>query len=220
MFRRPLLQHHARTFGAFALCAAAFFAPSSARADRLSQDESVRLVRGDTVAREQTLERGDKRYVGGVAYTLLDASDRELDALFDDVSAYQRVLPRTKSAQVVGHKDGDVLVELRQGTSLFETTYTIRVRREPRKGTVRFWLDPSRPHGIEDAWGFFRAERTGDGRVLVTFGALVDMGDGLGRALFEERVRHAMLTVPDRLRGYLAEVRAREPRRYSQLDRR
>jgi hypothetical protein len=149
---------------------------------------------------------------------MLDASEQELEALFDDVTSYRRVLPRTKSAQVVGHKDGDMLIELRQGSSLLETTYTIRVRKDGLRHTVRFWLDHSRPHGIEDAWGFFRVEKAGDGRVLLTYGALVDMGDGLGRALFEERVRHAMLSVPQRLRGYLAEVRARTPRRYTQLD--
>lgn len=184
-----------------------------AKADALTVDESAQLSRGDTVIRAQTLERGEHRYVGGVTYTALDATVGELDAIFDDVATWQKILPRTKSAVKVGERDGDILVELRQGSSLFETSYTIRVRKDAASGCVRFWLDPSRPHGIDDAWGFFRVAALADGRALVTFAVLVDMGDGLGRALFEERVRAATFAVPQRLRGYVAQLRARQPQR-------
>jgi hypothetical protein len=39
------------------------------------------------------------------------------------------------------------------------------------------------------------------------------MGDGLGRALFEERIRAATLAVPQRLRDFLALRHARQPNR-------
>lgn len=182
---------------------------TAARADGLEPDESARLARGETVIREHTLERGERRYVGGITYTIVDASAAELSGLLDDVAALRRVLPKTKRAHVVGRAGGDQLIELVQGTTLVEAAYTIRVRRAP--GEVRFWLDPSRPHAIDDAWGFFRYEPfvadSGEQRVLLTYGVLADIGPGIVRELFEERVRAALLSVPQLVRRQVAELR-------------
>jgi len=181
-----------------------------ARADALRPAERVRLARGETVVREQTIEQGDRRYVGGLTYTVLDASAAEVAGVLDDVGALERVLPRTKRARLVGTSGGDRLVELRQGNALMEAEYTIRVRRESNES--RFWLDPSRPHGIDDAWGFFRYEpfvgATGEPRVLLTYGVLVDVGPGIVRELFEERLRAALLSVPQLVRRHVALLRA------------
>jgi hypothetical protein len=196
-----------RGIGAALLALALAVAPA-ARADTLDGGEVAKLARGETVVRAQTIERGEHRWVGGVTYTMLETTPREMEALLDDVASWQRVLPRTKSAVKVGERAGDALIELRQGSSLFETRYTIRVHKDEGARTVRFWLDPSAPHGIDDAWGFFRVEPVGE-RVLFTFGVLLDMGDGIGRALFEERIRAATLAVPQRVREHLATTHQR-----------
>jgi hypothetical protein len=189
------------------------FAPSLAGADQApaADEAAARLERGETVVFDQILENKGHRYVGGVTYTLIDASPTELLGLFEDVSAYKQVLPRTKQARLIGMNDGDLFVELRQGNSMVETSYTIRVHQEADsggRGTVfRFWLDRTKPHGIEDAWGYFRLEPVAEGpsgapRVLLTYGILVDIGPGLVRDLFEERLREMALTVPQRVREY------------------
>ncbi len=185
-------------------------ATMSARADGLTPDERARLGRRETVIREQTIERGDHRWIGGITYTLMDASAAEVAAVIDNVESLSRVLPRTKRARVVGTAPGgDQLVELVQGNALMEAQYTIRVRREPRE--ARFWLEPSLPHGIDDAWGFFRYEPfigpSGEERVLLTYGVLVDVGPGIVRDFFEERVRAALLSVPQLMRRQVAELR-------------
>lgn len=178
----------------------------SANADTLAPSEQARLERGETVIRTQTIDRGDQHYVGGVTYTVLNVSSAEISALLDDVSAYRHVLPTTKRARKVAVDGGDTLVELVQGNALYEATYTIRVRRSARE--LRFWLEPTRPHEIDDAWGFFRIEpfmtANGEERVLLTYGVLVDVGPGIVRELFEERVRAAMLSVPQLVQRHLA----------------
>ncbi len=199
-----------RALAALVAIAVALTAPGAV-AQPLSTDESSRLEAGDTVSREQTYQYGDRRYVGGLTYTVVDATAAELSSIFDDVNAYRRVLPRTKRARLVGVDHGDRLVELAHGNALVGAEYTIRVRRMPGGREVRFWLDPTRPHEIDDAWGFFRVEpfvtSSGATRVLLTYGVLVDVGPGLVRELFEERVRAALLTVPQLVRRYVAEVR-------------
>jgi hypothetical protein len=185
-------------------------APKAAHAEGLSADEVARLQRHETVVREHTLERGEKRWIGGITYTVMDATSAEVMAVLDDVASLRRVLPKTKRATIVGaSRDGDTKLELVQGNAVMEAEYTVIVRRSP--GESRFWLDPSRPHDIDDAWGFFRYEPfsspQGEPRVLLTYGVLVDVGPGVVRQLFEERVRAALLSVPQLVRRSVAESR-------------
>lgn len=201
---------------ALALCVA--FAPP-ARADALAAGEVARLEAGQTVVREQTFDaaaagyESSQRLVGGVSYTLAPGTPDEVLALVHDVSKWKDLLPRTKSATVVGAKGPDSFVEVTQGSGLVTAKYTLRLRRG--RDTVRFWLDPSRPHAIDDAWGFFRVEEAspaadGTPRTLLTFGILVDTGPGLVRSFYEDRLRAAMFRVPQIVRQYaLAAVRRR-----------
>jgi hypothetical protein len=189
-----------------ALGAALAAIPQTARADGLEASERSRLMRGETVARTQELARGARRYVGGVTYTIVDGSPDEVGAVLDDVSAWRRFLPRTRNAERVGAAGDDPLVRVTHGSALVRVAYTLRVHRDGR--VVRFWMDPSRPHDIEDAWGFFRSEALPDGRTLVTYGILIDMGDGILRDMFEPRVRELALEVPDHVRDVLTERQA------------
>jgi hypothetical protein len=175
----------------------------TARGDGLSSAENSRLLRGETVVRFQSLARGAQRYVGGLAYAIVDAPVDDLAPLLDDVNAWKRILPKTRSARRVGEVGGDALVAMTHGTAFVEASYTMRVHREDN--AMRFWMDRRRSHDIEDAWGFLRAEPTADGRTLITYGVLIDIGPGLFRDLFEDSVRRLALSVPDRVRGFVRE---------------
>jgi hypothetical protein len=208
--RSSLTRRAAAWLATAVLATAVAGAPGVARAEtEVVGDESARLERGETVVFDQVVDRAARHYVGGTTYTIIDASQPELETLFADVRAYKQLLPHTKQARLIGMTGNDFFVELRQGNSVVETSYTIRVRREePKPGTVayRFWLDRTKPHGIEDAWGYFRLEplpdASGGPRVLLTYGILVDVGPGLVRDLFEERLRQLALTVPQLVRQY------------------
>lgn len=174
-----------------------------ARADGLSPGETQRLERGETIVRSQTIEHGPRHYVGGVTYTVVDGASQDLGPMLDDVAVWRRIVPKTRSARRVGSTGRDVLVEMTSGTALVQATYTMRVHREGP--LVRFWVEPTRRHDIEDAWGFVRAEPIAEHRTLVTYGVLVNLGPGIVRDLFEARVRDLALSVPDRLRGFVLE---------------
>src|ERR1700690_3903999 len=53
--------------------AALVLAGKPARADGLSVPETERLLRGETIVRTQTLDRGGRHYVGGVSYAMVEA---------------------------------------------------------------------------------------------------------------------------------------------------
>jgi hypothetical protein len=179
-----------------------------ARADGLSADEQARLATGATVVREQTVEDDERRLVGGVTYTVVEATPEELEATFDDVDAYKQLLPKTRYARRVSGPGTDTFIEVSQGNNVVSASYVLEVRKYPRERTVRFWLAPSYPHAIDDAWGFFRAEplppaSDGTPRTLLTYGVLVDVGPGIVRAFYEEKLRAAMLAVPQLVRQYV-----------------
>jgi hypothetical protein len=184
-----------------------------AHADHLNPAESARLGRGETVIREQTWEPSSSaHYVGGLTYTIVDASAPEMYGILEDVQSYRRLLPLTKRVKLVSvEPNGDRLVELVHGNALMEAEYTLRVRQYPARREVRFWLETSRPHEIDDAFGYFRVEsvesRTGTPKVLLTYAILVDVGPGIVRNMFEEKVRARLLSVPQLVRRYVAEVR-------------
>jgi hypothetical protein len=196
---------------AFAVALLAFAAPRAALAQSTSPvtpAETARLAQGDTIERPQELDREGHHYVGGVTYTVVEATPAELESVFYDVSAYKTILPHTLSARLFARLDDDIFVEVRQGNALAQGSYTLRMRKSGDHREVRFWVDRQRPHDIEDAWGFFRVEplapvTPGVPRTLVTYGILLDIGPGLLRALFEPKIRDAMLSVPQRLRAYV-----------------
>lgn len=195
-----------------------------AHAEAQGKEAMARLERGESLVYEQTIERHGHRYVGGVAYAIVPATAGELEALFDDADAFRKILPATKDARRLDTHGDEFFVELRHGNAVLEGGYTLFVRREFAERTVRFWVDRRRPRAIDDAWGFFRYAPLGPStadapdvpagapRALLAYGVLVDVGPGLVRVLFEERVRRALLSVPWRLRRYVATtIRRRAP---------
>ena len=176
---------------------------SPARGDGLSGAETQRLLRGQAVEREQRFNVRDRSYVGGVSYVIVEEPAEDVTRLLSDVEVWKRLLPKTRSARRVGSAGQDVLVELTNGTLFLQATYTMRLHREP--DGVKFWMDRSRHHDVDDAWGFLRVEPMPAGRSLVSYGVLIDVGPGIARDLFEAPVRELALTVPDQLRSLVLE---------------
>jgi hypothetical protein len=178
-----------------------------ARGERgaLTETEAERLAQGETVVRPASFDAGQARWIGGVTYTVFDVHCDRIRAELRDPAAYARLLPRVKSARLVGENDGDRFIEIRH--SMLDAVYTIRMR-EDSPSSFRFWLDRGRPHDLDDAWGFTRlAELTGEGgapRCFVTYAILASLGESQVATLFEGRIRRAMLSLPALLRRRLA----------------
>ena len=177
----------------------------SARApgsDGLSPAEREALLAGETVSRPLTIARGKGRYVGGVSYQLLRVPPAEVLAALGNPDALPALLPRTKSAELVGVDARGARIELTQGTRLVDGTYTIWLRRAG-PGELAFRLDPSRPHGIADVHGFARVRAFGRDHTLLTLAVALDVGPGIVRSLFEDRIQRVILDAPKQIRAEL-----------------
>jgi hypothetical protein len=167
----------------------------------LTPSERSVLLAGQTVTRPMLLENAEGRYVGGVSYQVVPATPLEVLRALGNVKELPGLLPRTRAARFVSAGADGGRVELNQGTSVVNATYTIWIRR--RGGNeLRFWLDPTRPHGIRDVWGYVRATPFAEGKSLVTVAVALDVGPGLVRMLFEDRIQRVIFDTPRQMRDY------------------
>jgi len=177
-------------------------APAGADAP-LSAAERGALSAGQMVSRPMRFDTEQGHYVGGVSYQIVEARPEAVLAALSDVTNWPEALPRTKSARLLGSADGLSRVELVQGSSLVDARYTVVLDRAQDGETIRFWMDPAQPHDIRDVWGFFRVQALPQGRALVTVAAALDLGDGLARLLFEDRIASMMLHAPRKIRAFV-----------------
>jgi hypothetical protein len=181
---------------------------ASAAGSELSPTEIADLQAGRLVVRSDDVERGGRRYIGGVSYIMIDASAEQVIDVLDDVRTYRDILPRTRSVRWLGiARDGDTIVELEQGNAMAHGKYVVRIRRDraesdPSSTIVRFWLDPRFPHDIADASGFFHVEAVGE-KTRLTYLVMVDLGAGFWGQMFEGRIRRAALSAPLLVKKYV-----------------
>jgi hypothetical protein len=201
-------RRHARLPGfAFALALAACLAPRGASAEPLTQDERERLVRGEIVRRPLEMELDQGRYVGGVSYAVIHAPPRDVMRALEDVSTYQEILPLTLSAHEVGRRGSDRIVSIVHTTKVGTAQYACLLHKESSH-LIRFWLEPSYAHDVEDLWGFFRVEPFGPEQSLFTYGAVMRIELGLARFFFETKIRDYALGTPWLVRRYVEEHRS------------
>jgi hypothetical protein len=195
-------------------------APARARALRapppatgmpaLSAEEREALLAGGSVERPLTLQRTEARYIGGIAYQLVRASPEEVLAALQSAESLPQALPRTKRARLLTSEGRHARVELVQGTSVADATYTVHLVRDPVADELRFWLDPARPHDIADVWGYFRVRRFDRERSLITVAVALDVGPGLVRLFFEDKIQRLILATPRHIKDFV------EPKRFAQ----
>jgi hypothetical protein len=181
--------------------------PAAQRTDSFTPAEQQRLETGQVVHHERALTRGDAHYLGTVSYELVKARPSTIMAAFSETTALSTILPNTKRASLIEATEQHLRVELVQGNDWADATYTVYLAAESESG-VRFWLDRSRPHDIEDAWGYFRVTPFDGSRTLVTVAVAVDIGSGLFRRLLTGAVQTCILTTPDYIRRYSERVEA------------
>lgn len=177
-------------------------APRSLPATPFTAHERQEMNAGGLVSRALRFQHEGGRYVGGVSYQVVDARPELVLAALSDVTNWPEALPRTKSARVLDTRDGFSRVELVQGAALVDARYTVVLARADTE-TIRFWLDPTAPHDIRDVWGFFRVRELPGGRSLITVGAALDLGDGIARLLFEDRIASMLLRAPYKIRQFV-----------------
>ncbi len=175
-----------------------------ARQPSLDDSERDALAAGYVVSRPVRFARGvDGYYVGGVSYQVVKATPTEVMAALVNVDTLPSMLPRTKRANLIDSSGERARIELVQGGGMFEASYTVHVERSAAHDELRFWMDGSRPHDVKDVWGYFRVRPFGPEHTLVTVAAVLDLGPGIVRMLFEDSIQRMILAAPYNIKSYI-----------------
>jgi len=177
--------------------------PNAPSVRSLSGSERALLASRERVSRPLRFGHRGGSYVGGVSYQVVRAGSDQILAALASAESLPHALPSTHEARMVSRDGRTARVELVQGKAPFLVRYTLVLEQAESGNAIRFWLDPTRPHDIKDVWGYFRVEPFGAGKSLVTVAAAVDLGPGLARALFEDRVQSTILRAPSRIRSFV-----------------
>jgi hypothetical protein len=176
----------------------------------LTPTEHRAVLAGHAVTVPMVQEDGERRYMGGVSHLLVNAPADRLFETLSQANVLQRVLPKTKRATLLSGSAQSRTVELVQGNSLVEATYTVTLERRPASSDgsyrVDFRLDRSRPHDVEDLWGSFSLTPVDAGRCVVSLAAFVDLGSSLA-VLFEGGIQDLILSTPWHVKRYVDETR-------------
>lgn len=195
-------------------CVALVAVTRVAHAQRLSAEERLALEQGDVVKRPYDPDLPGGGYLGCLSYAVIRAPPEAVTRALLDATTYRAILPLTLAAHEVARRGQDRWVHLEQGGRLGTVEYTALVRPSD-DGTVRFWLDPDYPHDIDDAWGFFGVEGRPDGRTLLSYGAVVELGHGFVWLLFRERIRRYALETPRLVRRWVEDHVAAPPAQHA-----
>ncbi|MEP7052630.1 MAG: hypothetical protein ABJB12_19840 [Pseudomonadota bacterium] len=182
---------------------------AAAASASFSRGEREALLSGQVVSRPLRIETEAGSYRGGLSYSVVHAPAAAVLAALSNVETLPQALPHTTSAHLIDVHGALARVELVQGGG---TTYTVRIERFPGRSELRFWLDPTRRHDIDDVFGYFRVEAFGEGVSLVTVAAAVNLGSGLTSLLFSDAVERTVLSTPRQIRQFV------EPRALALLE--
>jgi hypothetical protein len=120
-----------------------------------------------------------------------------------DLSSYKSFIPLATESDVKRQAKEEADLAIRQQWGPVDVRYVLQMTTQPDRGAVVFRVDHSHDHDIRAGWGFIRVRPYKDNRTLVSFGALVDIGDGVFVSIVRPAVRRDLLKIPHFLKKHL-----------------
>ena len=177
--------------------------PSFASAEELTTEDKKLLAKGELVMKPKNEQRGAYKLFGGQSWQIIDVPAGEAWAALKDLSGYKHFIPLATESNVSNQVDNEADVAMRQQWGPIDVKYVLQTTVEADRGAVVFRVDHSKAHDIRAGWGFIRVRPYKDDRTLVSFGALVDIGDGVFVSIVRPAVRRDLLRIPYFFKNHL-----------------
>lgn len=155
----PMRLHRRMLLGLAGGTALDALVPGRLWAKGLNRWELERLMAQGEVRVPLDLDLPQGSYFGGIVYQMYPGrtGDKVMEVA-GDPATYTRIIAKTLEARALARIGRDMQVYLRQGEGVLSFSYVVRVRQES-SSLLRFWVDLSQPHDLNDGWGFLRCKR-------------------------------------------------------------
>lgn len=188
------------TAGVCGLCTVAvlFGAParSFSSSNQLTPEEKQLLAKGELVIKQKSEQRGAYKLFGGQSWLIVDVPIDIAWRALQDLPSYKNFIPLATESDVKHQAGDEADLAIRQQWGPVDVRYVLQTTVEQQRGAVMFRVDHSQAHDIRAGWGFIRVRPYKNGRTLVSFGALVDIGDGVFVSIVRPAVRRDLLRIP------------------------
>jgi len=198
---RPLTKTLA--FAACAIALSGLAAPNAAYGQALTAAERARLNRGELVTRPGSQRSGGNTQFGGSSFQVIDLPPEVVWDTIQDARLFRRMLPQLEGADVVRRSGNSQHVRFEHHSGPVHITYTMVLDYVEADHTMLFRLDETQPHDIDAGWGYLRIRPHGQNKTLVSFGAMLGVGDGVLAGALRPTVQEWVLKVPLTMKWYL-----------------
>lgn len=167
--------------------------------------EWQRLDEGKLVTRPSTRTKGSLRLMGGASWQVIDAAPTSVWRALLDTPRYDRMMPSVISARLIRESNGTRSVQMRQGErGLVETSYVLKVNVHEERRDITFAVDDRFDHDmVKAAWGFYSVRPYRDGKTLLAYSVMADIGSGPLVALLRGSVHEWMLKSPSLVKRFV-----------------
>jgi len=175
-----------------------FAAPSRSLSsnDQLSPDDKKLLAAGELVVKHKNEQRGAYKLIGGQSWQIMDVPvDVAWEAL-TNLTGYKNFIPLVTESDIKHRAGEEADLAIRQEWGPIDVRYVLQTTLEADRRSMVFRVDHSQAHDIRAGWGFMRVRPYKGNRTLVSFGALVDIGDGVFVSVIRPAVRKDLLRIP------------------------
>jgi len=134
---------------------------------------------------------------------VVDAAPDVVWGAMQDFASFPSIFPRTLAADVISDRETRKVVKMTQGTSFVAVSFFVLNRLDEATRKVSWEMLQDQPHDLDDTRGYWQVEAHGDGKSLVTYVNVINIGQGAVLALFSEAIQNGLLGVPGNLRDWV-----------------
>lgn len=146
--------------------------------------------------KQKNERRGAYKLIGGHSWQIIDVPVDVAWEAVANLEGYKDFIPLATETDIK-HRTGDETdLAVRQEWGPIDVRYVLQATLEPERRSMVFRVDHSQQHDIRAGWGFIRIRPYKGGRTLLSFGALVDIGDGVFVSIIRPAVRRDLLRIP------------------------
>jgi len=164
--------------------------------DKLTTEDKKLLMAGELVMKQKNEQRGSYKLIGGQSWQIVDVPVEVAWKAIMDLPRYKHFIPLATESEVQHQAGDEADLAMRQQWGPIDVRYVFQTTLEPDRHSVVFRVDHSQEHDIRAGWGFLRVRSFKGNRTLVSFGALVDIGDGVFVSIIRPAVRRDLLRIP------------------------